>query len=190
MALLEAKGVTKLFGGLVAVDSLDFVLEEGPDVQHHRAQRRRQDHFLQHPDRHLSTAKKGTIHFHGKSAFTGWRPWWPAPDQISALGIARTFQNIRLFGSMTVCENILVGMHYRSAPDPDRDAASNSSRSRRKSKRLTSGPAQLMDFVGLNEDGDELAPNLPYGGAAPGRDRPRPGLQTRSCCCWTSRPPG
>jgi len=83
-------------------------------------------------------------------------------DQIAALGISRTFQNIRLFGSMTVIENILVGMHTRLR----QGMAHALSRSRAFHEEETQAKAQarrLMDFVGLSGVGDELAHNLPYG---------------------------
>jgi branched-chain amino acid transport system ATP-binding protein len=134
--LLEVHNVFKRFGGLTAVQNIDYTffnLMTG----------------IYRPD-------TGTITFNGKN-LVGLRP-----DQINIAGIARTFQNIRLFGSMTVIENILVGMHTQLRIDLmstllrlpwfNRQEAS----ARRKVE-------QLLDFVGLREVANEVARNLPYG---------------------------
>jgi ABC-type branched-subunit amino acid transport system ATPase component len=73
-----------------------------------------------------------------------WRRSRRSPDVISRTGIARTFQNIRLFQAMTVLENVLVG-HKRSGPSAEQRAA------------------ELLDFVGLSGRHNELAQNQPYG---------------------------
>ena len=109
--LLELKGVTKRFGGLVAVNRVDFTLEPGRIVSiigPNGAGKTTLFNIMTgiyRPD-------EGEILFEGRS-LVGLRP-----DQIAALGISRTFQNIRLFGNMTVVENVLVGMHTRYQATP------------------------------------------------------------------------
>src|SRR5579885_1302848 len=103
---LETKAVVKKFGGLTAVQGVDFVLEPrtiGAIIGPNGAGKTTFFNIMTgiyHPD-------EGTVSFYGKS-LVGLRP-----DQINAIGISRTFQNIRLFNDMSVMENIMVGMHAR-----------------------------------------------------------------------------
>ncbi|MFN3374607.1 MAG: ABC transporter ATP-binding protein, partial [Chloroflexus sp.] len=104
MALLEATNITKIFGGLVAVNDVTFTVEPGSIVSVIGPNGAGKTTFfnvltgIYKPD-------KGRVVFAGQD-ITGWRS-----DQIAALGMRRTFQNIRLFGNMTVLENVLIGMH-------------------------------------------------------------------------------
>lgn len=98
--LLEARGVTKRFGGLIAVDQVDLTISEksissliGPNG----AGKTTFFNCLTG----LYQADEGTIGFDGRS-LVGLRP-----DEITAQGIARTYQNIRLFRGMTALENVL-----------------------------------------------------------------------------------
>lgn len=82
--------------------------------------------------------------------------------QITRLGIARTFQNIRLFGEMTALENVMVGTdarHHTSVPG----ALFRSNRHRREEKSAIERSAALLHFVGIAHRGEEKAKNLPYG---------------------------
>jgi branched-chain amino acid transport system ATP-binding protein len=99
---------------------------------------------------------EGEILFEGRS-LVGLRP-----DHITARGIARTFQNIRLFGNMTVMENILVGMHTRFRANPV-DILLQTPRFREEERQLREEALRLIRFVGLRASPDELAKNLPYG---------------------------
>jgi branched-chain amino acid transport system ATP-binding protein len=85
-----------------------------------------------------------------------------APDVITQVGIARTFQNIRLFQSMTVLENILVGMTRSIAVHPVLSALGIGSH-RRQEVEAEQRAAKLLAFVGLAGKHNELAKNLPYG---------------------------
>ncbi len=107
MVLLELSGVTKIFGGLVAVDSLNISINKG------------QIYGIIGPNGAGKTTvfncitgvykpEKGKIIFNGKD-ITGL-----SPHVIANLGIVRTFQTIRLFGEMSVAENIISGRHFRS----------------------------------------------------------------------------
>ena len=95
MSLLEAKGVTKIFGGLVAVNKVDFVIEPGMIAG------------LINMITGVYPVTSGDMTFNGTAIGK------MEPHEITGLGIARTFQNIRLFPAMTVLENVLVGMHTR-----------------------------------------------------------------------------
>jgi branched-chain amino acid transport system ATP-binding protein len=85
------------------------------------------------------------------------------PDQVAERGIARTFQNIRLFGSMTVIENILVGMHTQ-LKQRGVDALFRTNYFFKEEADAEKRAGELMAYVGLRKVGNELARNLPYGG--------------------------
>ena len=155
MALLEAQHVTKRFGGLTAVSRMNFVLDEGQIVSIIGPNGAGKTTFFNSLTG-IYKPEEGTIHFDGKPLI-GLRS-----DQIAARGIARTFQNIRLFGNMTVIENILVGMHTRLRQGMVQ--ALSRSRAFRAEEKLAKVKARDgMTFVGLAGVGDELAHNLPYG---------------------------
>ena len=156
MALIEAHGVTKQFGGLTAVDSLDFTLEQGKMVSIIGPNGAGKTTFF-NTLTGIYRPERGQITFDGHS-LVGLRP-----DQITNWGIARTFQNIRLFGSLTIYENILVGMHPHLSQSPF-GALFHSTGFRKEEEGSFERAGQLMKFVGLGNVGDELAQNLPYGG--------------------------
>ncbi|MBO9308612.1 MAG: ABC transporter ATP-binding protein [Chloroflexi bacterium] len=155
MPLLEARGVTKRFGGLIAVQNVDYCIEPhtinaiiGPNGAGKTT-------FFNLMTG-IYTPDEGRIIFDGKD-ITGLKP-----NRINQAGIARTFQNIRLFGAMTVIENCLVGMHRRLHVDWVqailRPPAFN--RQEREAQRRVE---ELLDFVGLRDKANEVAKNLPYG---------------------------
>ncbi len=153
--LLEARGVTKAFGGLVAVNSVDFTVPERGIVSLIGPNGAGKTTFfnvvagLYHP-----TA--GTIAFAGRD-ITGHKP-----HEIASLGIARTFQNIRIFANMTALENVLIGMHTRLTAGPLRIVAG--SRGVAVEERAAHDAAhELLAYVGLTRRDDEFAKNLPYG---------------------------
>lgn len=98
----------------------------------------------------------GTVLFQG-------RPINGIPtDEVANLGISRTYQNIRLFSSMSVIENILIGQQPRLRSNPV-DAIFQTYRNRREEKQSIQKAANLLDFVGLTGYANELSKNLPYG---------------------------
>jgi branched-chain amino acid transport system ATP-binding protein len=153
-ALLEARSVTKRFGGLTAVHDVDFSLDTGiaSIIGPNGAGKTTLFNVftgLYHPD-------AGTVTFRGQSLL-GLRP-----DQIVALGVCRTFQNIRLFANMTAIENVLVGMHAR-IPLGLWDVLSHHPRARRVEADLWTRASTLLERVGLRAGANEVARNLPYG---------------------------
>ena len=122
---LKPQAVTKRFGGLTAVDKMNFVIEQGQMVSIIGPNGAGKTTFF-NTLTGIYKPEEGQIHFNGHSLI-GHRP-----DQIASLGITRTFQNIRLFGSMTVIENILVGMHYRLKQIAGRRAAAQPQFSKKK----------------------------------------------------------
>jgi branched-chain amino acid transport system ATP-binding protein len=156
MALLEATNVTKRFGGLTAVDKMNFVVDKGQMVSIIGPNGAGKTTFF-NTLTGIYKPEEGMITFNDNK-LVGHRP-----DQIAELGVTRTFQNIRLFGSMTVIENILVGMHYRLK----QNGVNVMLRSRGFTQEEAESHAyaeELMEFVGLRDVGNELASSLPYGG--------------------------
>ncbi len=156
MALLEAKGVTKRFGGLTAVDQIDLTLEQGTIYSIIGPNGAGKTTFF-NTLTGIYRPEEGTIQFDGHNLI-GRRP-----DQIAALGISRTFQNIRLFGSMTVSENIQIGMHHRLKQNGI-SALLRTKAFQEEEQASYQRAQELINYVGLTGMSDELASNLPYGG--------------------------
>ncbi len=156
MALLKTNGVTKRFGGLTAVMKMDFEIEKGKIISIIGPNGAGKTTFF-NTLTGIYKPEEGEILFNGQNLI-GLRP-----DQIAAKGIARTFQNIRLFGNMTVIENILVGMHTRLKQNAVQ-AIFRSKAFLEEEKEAEARAVQLMQYVGLGNVGNELAKNLPYGG--------------------------
>lgn len=155
MSLLNATNVVKRFGGLVAVNKMDFSLDAGQIVSIIGPNGAGKTTFF-NTLTGIYTPEEGQITFKGQSLI-GLRP-----DQVAATGIARTFQNIRLFGNMTVMENILVGMHLH-LKQTIFDTLFRSKKFKAEEKEAEQRAKDLMEYVGLKNVGDELAHNLPYG---------------------------
>jgi branched-chain amino acid transport system ATP-binding protein len=154
-ALLEARKVTKRFGGLTALSQVDLDLEEGciaSIIGPNGAGKTTLFNLFTG----MYPADEGEVTFRGKSLLG------LTPDQITALGVCRTFQNIRLFANMTVVENILVGMHSR-VPLALWHVLARGPKFHREEARLWARAAELLDVVGLRAKANELARNLPYG---------------------------
>ena len=155
MALLEAQSVTKRFGGLVAVDHIDFSISQGQVCSIIGPNGAGKTTFF-NTLTGIYKPEEGSILFNN-SNLVGKRP-----EQIAASGISRTFQNIRLFSSMTVTENVMVGMHYRLRQSAFHILARSGSY-KQEEQNAYERTQKLLAFVGLKGMGDELAANLPYG---------------------------
>ena len=153
--LLEARGVTKRFGGLIALNGVDFELEEGRIASIIGPNGAGKTTFF-NVFTGLYVPEAGAVRFRG-TQLTGLRP-----DQITALGVCRTFQNIRLFKSMTAVENVLVGMHAR-VDSGFWGTVTRNPHWRSEEQTLWARAAELLDIVGLRGRANELARNLPYG---------------------------
>jgi branched-chain amino acid transport system ATP-binding protein len=153
-ALFEARGVTKRFGGLLAVHRVDYTLTAG--ISSIIGPNGAGKTTLFNVFTGLYTADEGEVTFRGRS-LVGLRP-----DQITALGVCRTFQNIRLFGNMTAIENVLVGMHAR-VPLGLWDALARGRRFHQVEGGLWRRGGELLERVGLSRSANEVARNLPYG---------------------------
>lgn len=156
MSLINATHVVKRFGGLMAVNKMEFNLEKGEIVSIIGPNGAGKTTFF-NTITGIYRPEEGDIQFNGKS-LVGLRP-----DQIAERGISRTFQNIRLFGNMTVIENILVGMHPHLRQTPV-DSLLRLPSFKKEEEQSEKKAEDLMEYVGLSGVGNELAKNLPYGG--------------------------
>jgi len=155
MSVLKVSNLTKTFGGLVAVNGVDFEVEKGSITAVIGPNGAGKTTFfnmitgIYEPD-------KGDVQLNGESVLK------LPPDAVSAKGIARTFQNIRLFGEMSVLENVLVGMHihlkasivgtFFSLPWI-----------RKEEEESHAKAYQLLQYTGIEQYANERAKNLPYG---------------------------
>ncbi|MFN8484495.1 MAG: ABC transporter ATP-binding protein [Anaerolineae bacterium] len=154
--VLEAKGVTKRFGGLVAVNAVDFTVPRGAIVSVIGPNGAGKTTFF-NMITGIYEPTEGDIIFNSAS-IAGLRP-----NEVTAVGIGRTFQNIRLFANMTAVENVLVGMHSRLRGGLIRTIFRPPS-IRHEEAEAREKALGLLDYVGLGRDvADETSRNLPYG---------------------------
>ncbi len=152
--MFEARGVTKRFGGLTALSSVDFELESG--IASIIGPNGAGKTTLFNVFTGLYGCDEGRVIFQG-SPLVGLRP-----DQITALGVCRTFQNIRLFANMTALENVLVGTHARVTLGLW-DVLAHTGSFRATERSLQTHAVALLDRVGLRAHANDVARNLPYG---------------------------
>ncbi len=155
MALLETTHVTKRFGGLTAVNDLSFSIPKGSIVSIIGPNGAGKTTFF-NCITGFYTADEGSILFDGVEANGR------SPDQITRMGISRTYQNIRLFSQMTTIENILVGMEPQLHTSWV-GALFGLPQTVKEEKQALKDARDLLNFVGLKGKGDDLALNLPYG---------------------------
>jgi branched-chain amino acid transport system ATP-binding protein len=225
--ILDARKITKRFGGLIAVRSVDFTIPEGAIVSLIGPNGAGKTTFF-NVIAGLSEPSDGSISFRGSPVVARPRrtwaepffwfalpvlvllialgivaagqqiggellvlvsvglvvasllvaivrpPWYLAllrragifrsarPNEMVALGIGRTFQNIRLFQNMTALENVMVGMHSRMRASPA-DAAARTGRHNREEADAVEQARKWLRYVGLRGRDNEAARNLPYG---------------------------
>jgi len=153
--ILTASKVTKRFGGLVAVNSIDFDIPERSIVSIIGPNGAGKTTFFN------CITGFGRID-EGEIVFEGVPVHRLRADQITHMGITRTYQNIRLFAEMTALENILVGEHL-FLHSPWFSAVFKTRAQQGEEKMALAEAQRLLDFVGLRRQGDLLARNLPYG---------------------------
>jgi len=155
MGFLEALSISKVFGGVAALDHVDLSIKEGEILGLIGPNGAGKTTFfnvltgLYKPDK-------------GEILFCDQRIDGLAPHEISSLGIARTFQNIRLFTHMTAMENVMVGRHCRTQSEFFRTIFITPS-FRAQEQAIQKSARELLHDVGLLDRGNALAKNLPYG---------------------------
>ena len=153
--ILSATDVRKEFGGLLAVDDVDFSVPRGGIVSLIGPNGAGKTTFFNM----LTGVYKPTA---GRIEFADTDVTGKPPHAITELGIGRTFQNIRLFQHMTALENVLVGMHARLSGGIIRSILRTPG-IRREERGAAERARELLRYSGLRGRDDELARNLPYG---------------------------
>jgi branched-chain amino acid transport system ATP-binding protein len=154
--LLEARGVSKVFGGLVAVNEVTFDIPRKSIVSIIGPNGAGKTTFFNMLTG-LYRPTTGSIAFDG-TQITGMRP-----DRILASGVARTFQNIRLFATMTARENVMVGQHARMSGGLF-GSILRTPKVRAEEKRAHEKAGEMLKLVGLApKEYDQTAINLSYG---------------------------
>ncbi len=152
--LLSARGVTMRFGGLVAVNNVDYDVYEGEIVGLIGPNGAGKTTFFNCLTG-MYKPTSGTVSFRG-------RPLRPRPQAVTKAGVARTFQNIRLFANMTALENVMVGRYCRTTTGAI-SAILHGPKYKREERETRERALELLQFVGLERSADHLARNLPYG---------------------------
>jgi branched-chain amino acid transport system ATP-binding protein len=153
--LLDARNITVQFGGLTAVNDVSFEIPRQAIVALIGPNGAGKTTFfnvltgLYHPT-------SGEVMFDGDSVVG------VQPHVIAARGMARTFQNIRLFGAMTASENVMVAMHPHLGSGV-LSTIFRSPKQRREEREARDTARELLEFVGIGGTDEEFAKNLPYG---------------------------
>ena len=153
--VLNVENLTQRFGGLLALEAVNMKVEEGEIVGIIGPNGAGKTTLfncitgIYHP-------AEGTVRMLGTD-ITGWKP-----HQVTSLGFARTFQNIRLFSKMTVLDNVIVGMHTRTKTDI-LSAVLNTKAKRREEKACEEKALEILRIFGMEHLKSEMATSLPYG---------------------------
>jgi branched-chain amino acid transport system ATP-binding protein len=152
--ILEARGVSKVFGGLVAVNAVDFDIPERSIVSLIGPNGAGKTTFFNM----VSGLMRPTV---GSFVFLGKDVTRLGPHKRAQMGIGRTFQNIRLFGTMSALDNVLTGMHARLKTGVV-GSIFRPPKVRREEEDARERAVGLLEFVGLRTR-ETFAKNLPYG---------------------------
>ena len=188
MALLKITNLTKQFGGLTAVDRVDFALSGG-DILGLIGPNGAGKTTIFNMITGIYSPTAGEIYFQDQriahpaltwrkrlSTPIWWVNWMPIstvqrqwddirtlrPHEVTELGIARTFQTIRLFNNLTALENVMAGLHHRTKAGVAGALFRPPSQQKEESHIVREAERHLQ-FMGLEDYRDELAKNLPYG---------------------------
>jgi branched-chain amino acid transport system ATP-binding protein len=154
-ALLEVRGVAKRFGGLQALEDVSFSIGKGETyglIGPNGAGKTTLFNVLTG----VYALDAGRFEFEGRS-LAGL-----APHQIAAAGIARTFQNIRLFANLSALENVMIGRHVRTRAGVV-GAIWRNRRTVNEEREIVARALALLDYVGIRARANDRAGSLPYG---------------------------
>jgi branched-chain amino acid transport system ATP-binding protein len=155
MIILEAKNITKRFGGLTALSDVSFAIEEGHIFG------------LIGPNGAGKTTMFNVLtglypYDEGMVTYKGAPLKGITPDRIAGLGVARTFQNIRLFNNLSAIENVMIGRHVRTHAGVW-GAIMRNRAARTEEAAIEARAHELLDFVNVGHRANELAKHLSYG---------------------------
>ncbi|MDC1311067.1 ABC transporter ATP-binding protein [Burkholderiales bacterium] len=155
MPLLELTGINKNFGGIQALNDVSLTINKG-EIYGLIGPNGAGKTTLFNVITGVYLPDNGGIKF-GTRSIVGRKP-----HQVATAGIARTFQNIRLFQNMTVMENVMVGMHAKTSTGSF-GAIFNTKSARLEEKMIQIQSMKWLDYVGILKEADNLACNLSYG---------------------------
>jgi branched-chain amino acid transport system ATP-binding protein len=155
VALLEVQGLTKRFGGLTALSDVTFTIFRGV-VYGLIGPNGAGKTTLFNVITRLYRQEEGSVRFLGEALDDS------PPDRIAALGIARTFQNIRLFANLSALENVMIGRHVRTHAGVFGAIARNKA-TRIEEAAIHKRALELLAYVGIAERANDLAKFLSYG---------------------------
>jgi branched-chain amino acid transport system ATP-binding protein len=153
--MLEVFGITQIFGGVTALEDVSFSITKGEItgvIGPNGAGKTTLFNIIS--GIYTQTAGRVTLNNSDVSGLP--------PEKLARLGMVRTFQNIELFGGMTVLENVMVGLHTRSTSG----LVACSLRmpwSRKEETRIRAGALKWLEFTGISDLSDVTAANLPFG---------------------------
>ena len=153
--MLEVSGITQIFGGVTALDSVSFSMLKG-DITGVIGPNGAGKTTLFNIITGIYHQTAGTVLLEGKDV-TGL-----PPEKLARLAMVRTFQNIELFGGMTVLENVMVGMHTRSSAGL-LACALKMPWSISEERRIRDGARKWLEFAGIIDLADHTAGSLPFG---------------------------
>ena len=155
LTLLAGKGITKRFGGVQALSEVTFTINHGEIfglIGPNGAGKTSLFNVLTG----IYAPDGGEFVFDGEP-LTGLKPY-----QVAESGIARTFQNIRLFANLSALENVMIGRHVRTHAGVW-GAISRNARTRREEQAIEKRAYELLEYVGVARRANSLAKHLPYG---------------------------
>src|ERR1700687_502867 len=154
-AILEVEAVTKRFGGLLALSEVSFAIRRG-EIYGLIGPNGAGKTTLFNVLTGIYRQDEGRIRFEGRLLYKS------TPDRVAALGVARTFQNIRLFANLSALENVMIGRHVRTKAGviaPILRGRATHAEERAIEKRAR----ELLEYVGIARRGNELSKHLSYG---------------------------
>ena len=153
--ILEVERITRRFGGLVALSEVSFAINRG-EIYGLIGPNGAGKTTLFNVLTGLYRQDEGTIRFEGAELRNA------TPDRIARLGIARTFQNIRLFANLSALENVMIGRHVRTRAGVV-GAIFRGPGTRAEEAAIEKRAHELLEYVGIPDRGNELAKHLSYG---------------------------
>ena len=153
--MLEVSSITQIFGGVTALDNVSFSITKG-DITGVIGPNGAGKTTLFNIITGIYRQTAGTVLLEGKD-ISGF-----PPERLARLAMVRTFQNIELFGTMTVLENVMVGMHTKSSSGL-LACALKMPWSLSEERRIREGAIKWLEFTGITDLADHLAGSLPFG---------------------------
>jgi branched-chain amino acid transport system ATP-binding protein len=154
-ALLVARGIAKRFGGVQALSDVSFEIRKG-EIYGLIGPNGAGKTTLFNVLTGIYAPDGGTFTFAGQP-LAGLKP-----NDVAGRGIARTFQNIRLFGNLSALENVMIGRHVRTRAGVF-GAMLRDARTRREEREIEKRAFELLEYVGVAKRANDLARHLPYG---------------------------